>query len=346
MTVTAPPPSSGPRNAALDGLRGIAALSVAFGHCVVQVTGLALWATSLRDFPTMPAADIGMRVLSALFPSDAAVMVFFVLSGHVLWESFQRKQLSFFADLPDYACARIYRLYPLVIVSAMPIGLLTTAPAAELVRNMLLLSNSLNTVLWSLQVEVVASFGLFALWGLTRGTAWKLLVALVLVFAATPFFRGIGAVVFFPAFILGASIASVPRRLFNRSWILAGGIIVLLFANVILGHGGITRAFEMVGATILVGAVTNGRLPVLRTRLPLFLGAISYPFYLTHLIGLLGAEPFLVTLPPMPALAMIAARATTSIALTIPLAWLLHVFVENPVMHARPILRPGGKSRR
>ena len=111
------------RNHGLDGLRGIAALSVALGHCVVQVTGLALWGTSLRDFPTMPAGDIGMRILSALFPSDAAVMVFFVLSGHVLWGSFQRKKLRFFADLPDYACSRIYRLFPLVIVSALPLGL-------------------------------------------------------------------------------------------------------------------------------------------------------------------------------------------------------------------------------
>src|ERR1700733_6390234 len=83
------------RNRGLDGVRGIAALSVALGHCVTQVTGLALWNTSLRDFPAMPAMSIVMRVLSALFPSDAAVMVFFVLSGHVLWGSFQRRQYRF-----------------------------------------------------------------------------------------------------------------------------------------------------------------------------------------------------------------------------------------------------------
>ena len=188
-TAVTEPASGTERNPGLDGLRGVAALSVALGHSVVQVTGLALWGTSLRDFPAMPAMDIVMRVLSALFPSDAAVMVFFVLSGHVLWESFRRKNFRFFADLPEYACARVYRLFPLSIVSALPLGLLTSAPAPELVRNMLLMSHSLNGVLWSLQVEVVASFALFALWGITRGAGWKLLLALVLAFAATPLFK-------------------------------------------------------------------------------------------------------------------------------------------------------------
>ena len=321
-------------------MRGVAALSVALGHCVVQVTGLALWGTSVRDFPAMPWPDIGMRLFSALFPSDAAVMVFFVLSGHVLWGSFRRRGLGFLAGAPDYVLARVYRLFPLTIASALPLGLLTAAPASELVRNMLLLSNSLNTVLWSLQVEVVASLALFVVWGVSRGVAWRLSVALVLAFVATPFFRGQGAVVFFPAFLLGALIDAVPPRVWLSGWLLAGGLAVLLFSNVVLGHGGITRVFEMAGATVLVGGVANGRLASLRGAAPLFLGAISYPFYLTHLLGLLIAEPWLASLPPMPALAMIAARAAASVALTIPIAWALHVFVEDPMLRARPRLAP------
>jgi peptidoglycan/LPS O-acetylase OafA/YrhL len=337
--VTGPAPGS-ERNHGLDGLRGIAALSVALGHCVTQVTGVALWATSLRDFPSMQAADVGMRLFSALFPGDAAVMVFFVLSGHVLWRSFQRKELRFFADLPDYACSRIYRLFPLAIVSALPLGLWTAAPAAELARNMLLLSHSLNNVLWSLQVEVVASFALFALWGLTRGGTWRLLLGLAVACGATPLFRGDGNVVFFPAFVLGALISSVSPRLWNNGWIVAGGAVLLVFTNVLLGHGGVTRCFEMAGATVLVGAVAHGRLGFLLRRVPLFLGAISYPFYLTHGVGLMIVDPFLEPaggpVGTGAALVMIAERALASIAMTIPLAWLLHVFVEDPVQRARP----------
>lgn len=277
-----------------------------------------------------------MRVLSALFPSDAAVMVFFVLSGHVLWDSFRRKRLPFLNGLPDYIGARFYRLFPLAIVSALPLGLLSGAPAHELVSNMLLISNSLNGVLWSLQVEVVASLALFGVWGLTRGVPWKLALCLVVAFAATPFFRGEGAIVFFPAFILGASISSVPPFIWQRRSAIIGGAAILIFANLLFGHGGITRVFEMAGATVLVGGVANGQLQWLSTRLPMFLGAISYPFYLTHVVGLLLAEPYLVVMPSASAVVMIAERAVASIALTIPLAWLLHVLVEDPVLRARP----------
>lgn len=328
------------RNRNLDGLRGVAALSVALGHCVIQVTGLGLWATSLRDFPAMPGGDIAMRLFSALFPSDAAVMVFFVLSGHVLWGSFQRRQSAFFVGLPEYAAARFYRLMPLTIASAIPLGFLTAAPASELVSNMLLFSTSLNGVLWSLQVEVVASFALFAVWGLTRGSGKGLLLALLVAFAVTPFFRGVGSVVFFPAFLLGAFISSVPARIWQAAgqgtWLLGVAVLMLIFANVMLGHGGLTRCFEMVGATVLVGAVAHGRLGFLGRRFPLFLGAISYPFYLTHIVGLLLADPYLASLPPVSPLSMIALRAAASIALTIPIAWLLHVFVEDPILRARP----------
>jgi peptidoglycan/LPS O-acetylase OafA/YrhL len=305
----------------------------------LHVTGLPLWGTSLRDFPSMAWPDIGMRLLSAVLPSDAAVTVFFVLSGHVLWQSFRRKRLRFFADLPDYACARIYRLFPLAIASALPLGLLTTASAPDLVRNMLLLSNSLNGVLWSLQVEVVASFALFVVWGLVKTSTWKLVVALVVAVAAVPVFRGNIAVLFFPAFLLGGLISSVDQRFWHRWWLITGGAVVLVFTNVVLGHNGITRMFEIAGATTLVGAVANGRLPVLQGRLSLFLGAISYPFYLTHVVGLIVAERCILALPHMSPLVLIAAYAVVSIAVTVPLAWLLHALVEEPVLRARPRIR-------
>jgi peptidoglycan/LPS O-acetylase OafA/YrhL len=328
------------RNLGLDGLRGIAALSVALGHCLLHVTGLPLWDTSLRDFPSMPWSDIGIRVVSSLLPSDAAVMVFFVLSGHVLWGSFQRKRLRFFADLPDYASARIYRLFPVAIASALPLGLLKPVSAAELVRNMLLLSNSVNGVLWSLQVEVVASFALFAVWGLTRGVAWKLLLALALALVAARFAHGQFPVLFFPAFILGALISSVPQRVWRNHWLLAGATTALVFASLFLGHNGTSRLLQMAAATVLVGCVASGSLRFLRGRIPVFLGAVSYPFYLTHLVGLTLAEPMLAALSPMPRLAITAAYAVASIAVTLPLAWLLHVLVENPCLRARPRIGP------
>ncbi len=327
------------RNHALDGLRGIAALSVALGHCFMSIGGLTMWESSIRNFSGMTATDIALRLVSLLVPAESAVMVFFVLSGYVLWTSFQRKNFSFVDDLPDYVCSRTYRLFPLAIMSALPLGLLTDASARELVLNMLLLHRSLNGVLWSLQVEVVASLQLFAIWCLTRGIGWRLAVALALSLAAVPFFRGNPYVVFVPAFILGASISLLPPPVWRRKPIIAAGLVALVVTNLVFGFGGVSRCFEILGATVLVGAVAAGQFGFLRSRVAHFLGAISYPFYLTHPIGLFLAGPVVQSLSLASPFARVFALAVGSIAVAIPLAWVLHVFVEDPVLRARPRIR-------
>jgi peptidoglycan/LPS O-acetylase OafA/YrhL len=328
------------RNHALDGLRGVAALSVALGHSVLDGAGLGLWNSSLRDFPSLPWVSVALRIVSAFFPSDAAVMVFFALSGHVLWQSFRRKNQRLIPDLPDFVSARLFRLLPLTIITCLPLGFLFDTSARTLAMNMLLLSDNLNGATWSLQVEMVASLGLFVLWGLTLGSIWKNLAILLLVLAAVPFCRGNPYVVFFPAFILGALIASLPKVLFENRYTLPTAIGVLMFTNIFLGHGGVTRCFEIVSATIVVGAVSNGRLPFLNGRLCQFLGAISYPFYLVHPIVM--AEIF----SRMPAsvkdggFASFAFLAITSVPIAIPIAWLLHVSIEMPVLRGRPKIAP------
>jgi peptidoglycan/LPS O-acetylase OafA/YrhL len=328
------------RNHALDGLRGVAALSVALGHCVLDGAGLGLWNTSLRDFPSLPWVSIGLRILSTFLPSDAAVMVFFALSGLVLWQSFRRKNSRLIADLPDYVSARLFRLLPLTIVTCLPLAFLLDTSARELAMNMLLLTNKLNGVTWSLQVEMVASLGLFVLWGLTSGTVWKTVAALLLVLAAIPFCRGNPYVVFLPAFILGALITSIPKRLFEYRNSLPVAIAVLMFTNLIFGHGGLTRCFEIVGATIVVGAVSIGRLPILNSRVCQFLGAVSYPFYLVHPIVMAAIFPLIPASVRDNGFATLAILAITTVPIAIPIAWLLHAAVEMPVLRGRPRIAP------
>lgn len=324
------------RNPGLDGLRGIAALSVALGHCWLEATGLPLWGTSLRDFPHMPAGAIAERVIAALFPSDAAVTVFFVLSGHVLWQSFARKRMLFWRDLPDYLSARCYRLLPLTIISAIPLGWLANAPTRQLVDNMLLFSHSLNGPLWSLQVEIVASALLFALWGATRGVLWKMALGLLFAALLLPRWHAEPLVMFLPAFILGAGVGAMPPWLWRRRTLLAGAVLALVFANVFLGHGGPDRCVEMLAASVLVGAVGDQRLPSLHSRIPLFLGAISYPFYLTHPLGLAIVRPLVLGLHLGAAWQVAALLAVTSVPLALAIAWALHRLVELPAQQARP----------
>lgn len=323
------------RNHALDGLRGLAALSVALGHCALFAGGMSLWATTFHDFPGLSRSAVVLRLMSAVFPSDAAVMVFFVLSGHVLWESFRRKRLRLLPDFGDYACKRLFRLLPLTIVTTIPIGFLMAGSAQSLAENMLLLSHNLNPVMWSLQVEIVVSLGLFVLWGITLGNVRKMLAALAVAVAVIPFCRGNPYVVFLPAFILGALISSVPNELWHRRFLLPVGLAALLLTNIFLGHGGATRCFEIVGATVLVGAVASGRLACLNWRVPVFLGAISYPFYLIHPMFL---DETSIQIAPL-GLGMfgsLVAAAVLSITAALPFAWLLHVGIEMPVLNGRP----------
>src|SRR5208283_5271677 len=174
---------------------------------------------------------------------------------------------------------------------------------------------------------------------MTRGTGWKMLLALALVLGATPLSRGNPYVVFFPAFILGASVSLMPAHLLRRGWVVAAAVGVLLLTNVVLGHGGITRCFEIASATVLVGAVARGRLGFLRSGVPWFLGSISYPFYLTHWIGLTGANWLMAFATWGSPFVRVFVLVVLSVGLTIPVAWLLHVGVENPVLRGRPRIR-------
>lgn len=331
------------RNTALDGVRGVAALSVALGHCALVVGGVEVWLTTLADFPAMSPEHIAGRLLHLLFPSSAAVMVFFVLSGHVLWASFARKRMAL-ADFPDYLCARIFRLLPLVIASTVLFLFVATPSGWELVANMLLLSTSMNGVLWSLQVEMIGSIVIFAVWIWSRNDPVRLLVALGVLAAAVPFFRGNHLVVFLPAFVLGALTHHAPARVWRSRALLWLALAVLLLPSIYFSYRGVTRVLEILAATALVGCVAVQRPAILETPIANFLGAVSYPFYLAHPLGLSGAMALVGTLPEANFLFRFLTYAVVSLGISLPLAWLLHVTVEMPALRWRPRLarRPAG----
>ena len=328
------------RNIALDGVRGLAALSVALGHCMLIVAGMEVWSKTAFDFPAMPAQEIAGRLMHLLFPGNGAVMVFFVLSGYVLWGSFARKQ-STIADAPDYIVARLFRLLPLVIASSL-LYLLVTAPSPrELLANMVLLSTSMNGVLWSLQVEMIGSMVIFIAWLLSRNDPLKLFIALCIAAAAVPFFRGNPFVVYLPAFLLGALIHYVPPRMWQSRALLIAALAVLLLPSVVFSYHGVTRLLEILAAAAIIGCVGVQRPPALETAPVKFLGAVSYPFYLVHPLGMAGALNVVGPLPGMNFLFQFGVYALVSLLISLPLAWLLHVTVEMPALRWRP--RFGGK---
>ncbi len=325
------------RNLALDGVRGLAALSVALGHCLLIVAGMEVWSKTAFDFPAMPAREIAGRLMHLLFPGNGAVMVFFVLSGYVLWGSFARKQ-STIADTPDYIVARLFRLLPLVMATTLLYWIVTFPTPGELIANMVLLSTSMNKVLWSLQVEMIGSVLIFLVWLVSRGNPVRLFVALCVVAAAVPFFRGNPFVVYLPAFLLGALIHHVPGRIWQSRTLLVVALLVLLLPSILFSYRGIMRLMEILAAVAIVGCVAAQRPPVLQTGPVRFLGAVSYPFYLIHPLAMTAALNFIGPLPGMNFLFQFGVYALVSLLISLPLAWLLHVTVEMPALRWRPRL--------
>jgi peptidoglycan/LPS O-acetylase OafA/YrhL len=326
------------RNHALDSLRGLAALAVALGHCVLAVTGQGAWALRLADFPGADPAAILARLAYVAFPSDAAVLLFFALSGHVLWAACARHPGGLLGGLPDWTLARLYRLLPVAMASALPLGLLAGAEAGRLVGNMLLLRTDLNGPAWSLQVEMVASLGLFLVHRLAGGRGRGLALAFALSVLLLPLLRGpLPMAVYFPVFLGGALIADLPARLWRGAvpWL---GLAGLLLGSLGLGRGGLGRVVESLGAVLVVGAVAHRRPAWLLHPVLLFLGRISYPFYLSHSLGLTLAAPLAIGFTALGAAGQVLAFALLSLAVAIPVAWLLHVAVEAPLMRARPRL--------
>ena len=323
------------RNLALDGVRGLAALSVALGHCMLIVAGMDVWSKTAFDFPAMPAQEIAGRLMHLLFPGNGAVMVFFVLSGYVLWGSFARKRPTT-ADVPDYIVARLFRLLPLVVATTLLYWLVTSPSPGELIANMLLLSTGMNKVLWSLQVEMIGSMVIFIAWLAARNDPIKLFIALCVVAAAVPFFRGNQFVVYLPAFLLGALIHHVPARIWQSRALLVAALLVLLLPSIVFSYRGVTRLLEILAAVAIVGCVAAQRPPLLESAPIKFLGAVSYPFYLTHPLGMAGALNFIGPLPGMNFLFQFGVYALVSLLISLPVAWLLHVTVEMPALKGRP----------
>ena len=328
------------RNHALDGLRGLAALAVAGGHSILAVTGLSVWGLTVFDFDSHPLHETFERLGYLIFPSDAAVMLFFTLSGHVLWEAFSKKYDKSIIEFPDYVVSRAYRLLPTSIAVGVLFGLASGHYIAdisniELIRTMFILSRETNGVLWSLQTEVVCSLMLFLAWLLVRGTGIGALLCLIGSIIAFQYYPD-GYVLCSAAFFVGALVRYAPGFLRSSSALAITGLVLMVSSSVYYGHDWHSRYFEMTGAFLIIAYARNGHSSFLVSRPVQFLGHVSYPFYLVHPLALALARPLVAHLAGEPAAAQILAYFLVSTSIALPASWVLHVAVEKPSMLGRP----------
>ena len=194
----------------------------------------------------------------------------------------------------------------------------------------------MNKVLWSLQVEMIGSLVIFIAWLLVRNDPVKLFITLCVVGAAVPFYRGNQFVVYLPAFLLGALIHYVPERIWRSRMLLIAALLVLLLPSIVFSYRGITRVLEILAAAAIVGCVAAQRPPMLENAPVRFLGAVSYPFYLIHPLGMTAALNAIGPLPGTNFLFQFGVYALVSLLISLPVAWLLHVTVEMPALRWRP----------
>lgn len=323
------------RNQELDGLRGIAAMCVALGHCVTNAVGYDVWTKSIIDFPDMTLAQIVGRLGHVFFPADAAVIIFFVLSGYVLWNSILRRDANLIAVIP-YMISRFYRLLPVVLVSAILLAFIMPATGEDVARNALLLSSNMNGVQWSLQVELLASLFLFIVFLVVRKKLLLISAVVVSLGIYLTILYKVHFPLFFIPFLLGISLHYLSGRWFQVSLIFIGAYIALISADLFLQRNPISHCVCFIAAWIIVGAIIHRKFKFLRSTIPQFLGKISYAFYLSHLSATLLTKKFILFLELSPSNQFITflALALFSISIAIPLSWLIHVFIEKPGMEA------------
>ena len=347
---SSPPPSRpGPsaRLIELDGLRGLAAAVVVIHHCLLTVPTFARVGAWPGVVPADPAARILTQTpLHLLWAGHEAVLIFFVLSGTALVYPVARRHAQGRRfDWVDYAPRRIVRLWlPAAASTALAVALMVLVPRsadallgpwmtqahpAGLSVRHLLLELALqpryayrNTVLWSLHAEAVFSFLLplvvlvVALAARTR--AWWLPAAACL---AVPAVTGdTRTLVYVPVFVLGATAgwrwghleAIAPER--PAPWATPAALACLVL---------VTIGWWPVAALVVLAVRAGALRALLRSRAVQYLGALSFSLYLVH-------EPVIVATRLLTASWSPWLVAPLAVAVTAPLTWLFHRYVEAP----------------
>lgn len=321
----------------LDGLRGIAALSVAIFHTIISIDGSQVDRILYKPFSQLTGAyDQATWIVLRTFNGETAVALFFILSGTVLFDSLRRSN-----DIPwfGFLARRALRIYPALIaclilsaalfwLAGMPVG------GRDLIENAALLSFRVNGASWTLAVEMAAAFLIpIAFLGFRMGREWGLLLTGVAIALAlnAPWLPSFAIKNFWPYFLAGMLI---PTR--AGQWIASKCPSVLcpaLLAVLLFAAGPTT---QKICGSLLVALIYYDKAGVLgralQLRPSLFLGRISYSFYLFNVAFL---EIICASLRPYPSLVAhpleVGAAASIVVVLaTLPIAYASLIWIERP----------------
>lgn len=324
------------KNLSLEGLRGLACLVVAIGHFAFVFSPILA-----AQFSPIPGATILYTLehlltyppFSLLYSAEAAVCVFFVMSGYVLtakyWKTGDVVELQKGASkryvrlvIPAFASVMLawalWKTGAIITTEAGPIGVAGWVPSwyvgpypffgsvfNGLIGAPLFAHTTLNSPLWTIQVELIGSVLLFAMIAaFGRNPFW--LCAWFLFFADVLGYY-LPNVLFYFVFFVGYLLH--PARDWLRSHqavslaLAAVGLVCLAFnlnpafdwmREIKLPNlqpygpdfnANVRLFWNSIGAVLLVAGVIGSKPldAILSLRIPVFLGKISFSLYVIHM---------------------------------------------------------------
>lgn len=322
------PPGPPSRVRSLDGLRGVAAVTVVVGHVLLLLDGS-------RSSQARHAAESAMStegtILYALWNGRGAVLIFFALSGFVLTLPFASTSTPFSGSYFAKRWARIGIPFVVMTTVAMTSSVWlsqlhsqSTWPAIMFDRppsigdviewgTLIGLPNvsAFNSVVWTLVVEirlsmllplVIASHRRF---GLAPTLAGTLLIAVIAdLFAVAQPYQGsmaasisvAGTLHFLPLFAAGSALALGRERLANIAWLGRRVMLLGLLAS--------SLVLYVRGHTWAVNIATPSGLP---SAQPMLVEDYIVGFSAVLLVGLVSAGVGATLLASRPLLALGAA---------------------------------------
>jgi peptidoglycan/LPS O-acetylase OafA/YrhL len=315
------------RDQSLDTVRGLAILFVLLGHFLhaapFAIGGVAV-ATFVRDF------------------GHGGVLLFFLLSGYLIWTTAQR------APAPVFLIRRFGKIAPAYWVNVLFVALMGALvpifPAfgwKDILGNIAFLEGSLGVapmsgVYWTLIVEV-KFYVLFALlfYSPLRPLFW--LAPFAAVAANIGAFAMLGRsstfLTYLPAFFIGAAIAAHESKAVAGWLVAAVALATMLNLGFAAAHRGpaaaLFLAFDI--AVFLLARRSGFALGWLA-----WLGVVSYSVYLYHMT--LG-QPLLETFGPTAGALWPPLLAAVTAAM-LAVSWLSWRYVEGPGVAAARRLEP------
>ncbi len=327
------------RNDQLDGLRGYAALVVVFFHGVYGIDQVLVERVLYQHFSEIGGPYDGMaKAWLTIMNGHTAVVIFFILSGAVLFDSLRREDGSRLGIAARFLVRRFFRIYPTLFVCLLACWIafyFTGVPrTAGLWQNLLLYDFPTNGATWTLNVEAFGGILILVAFFAYQVLGEAGIIVVGCAFASLYLHPFAGYLIqfkpFIYCFILGMLIPtrlgkSIIRLLPSASW-------PVLFLGMLFARYTILETITALFVGLIYYRKAGALGDFLSRPVSVFLGSISYSLYLFHglfmeIIQLwLRAYPIVIAHPVE--FGILAAIPT--IALTVPLAYWSVRYVEQP----------------